>query len=369
MRKLVTILAAAVYVLVLGEGFVRIFAPEPIVPRYVTAADYGVRMNIPGARYQHFTPDATVEYRINEAGFRADQEYSVQKPADACRVLMLGDSFMVGYEVELEDSIPHRVQSLLADAGMDCEVINMGVSGFGTAEMLVALEHSGLDYSPDIVVFQWHGTDFQDNVRADLYRLSEDELHQTADAYLPAVNLRKALMMLPLYPFVIQHSQLYSALRETAALRVKAALAQLRAPGKSAPEAAESEASAADVPAEATAPYAVRLAARLLERAKELANANGAQFYLLDIPYKTSTGGARSTLRRFDRQALDGLAVVTTEQALNRHAAEGAQLYYENGHGHFTPLGYSIVAQEMASAILRMRRGGTGGQQSARSER
>ena len=77
------VFAATIYVLCLGEVFVRLFAPVAIMPRYITGTSYGVRGNIPGSRYKHFTGDVSVEYRINSAGFRSDVEYPLKKPEGA----------------------------------------------------------------------------------------------------------------------------------------------------------------------------------------------------------------------------------------------------------------------------------------------
>ncbi len=353
MRRVARIILGGVYVVLLGEAFVRIFAPEPIFPRYVQAADYGIRMNVPGAHYKSFTPDDTTEYRINRAGFRADVEYDVKKPDGGCRVLMLGDSFMVGYEVNVEHTIPYLVERALADAGLNCEVINMGVSGFGTAEMLVELERIGFQYSPDAVVFEWHFTDFDDNVRSGLYRLNGDTLEIGATEYLPAVEIRRKLMALPLYPLVIQYSQLYSAVREMASIRAKSILVELSAARE--PQAtAVAAAAGTGGTAPSRPPYPVRLAAKLLHEAERVSEAHGARFYVLDIPRKQPGGvAAVSSLPQFSEFGLlDDLAVVDLDRSLNREVAECRKVYYEGGAGHFNQRGYSIAAARLADALI-----------------
>jgi hypothetical protein len=117
LRNVAKLALGTLYVLCLGEVFVRAFAPQPIVPRYVTGADYGIRTNIAGARYRHYTGDVNVEYRINEAGFAPMSSIRARSRQGTCRVLMFGDSFMIGYEVEVADSILQVLQELLKRAG------------------------------------------------------------------------------------------------------------------------------------------------------------------------------------------------------------------------------------------------------------
>jgi hypothetical protein len=348
-KSILKLALGTMYVLCVGEVFVRVFAPQPIVPRYVTGADYGIRTNIAGSRYRHLTPDDNVEYRINKAGFRSDTEYTRDKPDGMCRVLMFGDSFMMGYEVELEHSIPFRLEELLRRDGKHCEVINMAVSGFGTAEMLLALERNGLSYDPDIVVFQWHRSDFQDNVRSGLFTLEGGELRRERDSYLPAVEIQDALQKIPVYRFVAQYSQLYSAARETLTAQVKNALVQLRRDDADAPSAEPARSKTAADGGEVS--YEARLGARLLQEAAKVARAGGDRFLVLDIPERQEDGSVESSMERMDSKDLEGLDIVALDEPLNALHGAGRQIFYEYGQGHFTPLGYSVAAEELYRAM------------------
>ena len=74
-------------------------------------------------------------------------------------MLLFGDSYLVGFEVAYEDSFAYLLQQRLDAAGRHCEVINLAVSGFGTAEMLIALKEDGLRYRPDVVIFSSNASD------------------------------------------------------------------------------------------------------------------------------------------------------------------------------------------------------------------
>jgi hypothetical protein len=355
----VKLFLATVYVLCLGEVFVRLFAPVAIIPRYITGTSYGVRGNIPHARYKHFTPDVSVEYRINGAGFRSDVEYPLKKPAGTCRVLMFGDSFMMGYEANLEDTIPYSLQQSLRQAGKQCDVINMAVSGFGTAEMLVALENNGLAYSPDAIVFEWHSTDLEDNVRSGLYDIANGQLRRVHDTYLPAVSIQDSLQKFAFYRLLSQYSELYSAAREMLTIRVKAALVHFREGNND--TGADEESAANDSASNGSdQSYEGRLAAMLLAEAAKVARSHGARFYVLDIPAEQADGHVKSTFNLVDQTVAAPLDVVHLDDALNRIFDEGVPIFYHRGHGHFTPAGYHAAANalfdEMQTADVELSR-------------
>jgi hypothetical protein len=93
--------------------------------------------------------------RINSAGMR-DLEHSKIKPPNAFRIAVLGDSFVEALQVPFEESFCHIIEQQLrscpAMAGRDVEVMNFGVSGYGTAQELITLRNQVWQYSPDLVL-------------------------------------------------------------------------------------------------------------------------------------------------------------------------------------------------------------------------
>jgi hypothetical protein len=132
-----------VYFLIFGEIFLRIFRPQPMLPRYVCATEYGVRGNMPNMNYWHTTTEYHINIRTNSQGIRADRDIPYEKPRGVKRIVLLGDSFGMGYEVNLEDTFTRRLEVGLAAKGVNCEVVNLSVSGLGTAEELIVLENRG----------------------------------------------------------------------------------------------------------------------------------------------------------------------------------------------------------------------------------
>ena len=51
--------------LTIAEWGVRVFEPQVLFPRYVTDGGFGIRGNVPNARYWHTSPEMRVQFRIN----------------------------------------------------------------------------------------------------------------------------------------------------------------------------------------------------------------------------------------------------------------------------------------------------------------
>jgi lysophospholipase L1-like esterase len=100
------------------------------------------------------TPDVRRRGRetIGPLGFRGLTP-AVPKPAGTLRVLCLGGSTTYGDGLADGETYPERLQDLLAaDGGVPCEVVNLGVPGYTTAETLMNLWLKGLDLEPDALV-------------------------------------------------------------------------------------------------------------------------------------------------------------------------------------------------------------------------
>lgn len=80
----------------------------------------------------------------NSRGFR-DTEHGVkEKP----RILVLGDSFVWGYDVENDEIFTAKMRKMMPEF----EIVNMGVSGYGTDQELILLSSVFDEYKPDLVI-------------------------------------------------------------------------------------------------------------------------------------------------------------------------------------------------------------------------
>jgi len=119
-----------------------------------------------GANLEKYYTSRKSGFRIkvatNSKGLR-DEEYDYAKPADVKRILLLGDSFVIGTEVDRDRVIDVVLEQLLASQGK-YQVINAGTRGYGTDQEYLFLINEGYKYSPDIVIYTYYRNDLADNV-------------------------------------------------------------------------------------------------------------------------------------------------------------------------------------------------------------
>jgi lysophospholipase L1-like esterase len=92
----------------------------------------------------------------NAMGFR-DRPHAPTKTKP--RLVFLGDSFVWGYDVEQEERFTDLLRAEL-DA---IEVLNFGVSGYGTDQSYLLIRKYFDDYRPDAVIYMFSATDVRDN--------------------------------------------------------------------------------------------------------------------------------------------------------------------------------------------------------------
>ena len=324
-----------------AEFFLRFLAPVPMLPRYIEAGPHGVRSNMPNQEYRHRTPEYEVELRTNSAGMRADEEYPLEKPRDTRRIVVLGDSFSMGYGVDFEDTSLKQLEVDL-ESKLDCDVdvINLSVSGFGPAEEVIVLEEVGLAYSPDLVIQYYTSNDPVDDSRSSLYALRDGRLERDRDAYLPAVKIREFLFSFAAYRWLAGESHLYNVARDLAGSKAKEILAMMRS-FRSVPEAPGDSDSATDQKLARE-----ELTLSILQRMQDLSRDAGAEFLILSIPVRRS----RTEFVEYFPASAKDLPVVSPITRFEQ--ADGEMLYWERSHGHWTPLGCRLVADTLLDAIV-----------------
>lgn len=109
---------------------------------------------------------------IGRSGLRGE-EPRPRRP-ETYRIVCLGDSFTFGLGVRDDETYPRLLEQRLADRfpGIDVQVLNAGVPGYGTADELRFLE-SRIDLlDPDLVIVQFLAeNDFNDNRQPALGRV------------------------------------------------------------------------------------------------------------------------------------------------------------------------------------------------------
>ncbi len=195
-----------------GELYFRLFDPQAITPRYVETSPYGIRKNIANVRGMMVVPEYRHGLNTNSQGFRGTKEYSVPKPQGVYRIIVLGDSVTLGHGVEDEETFSSRLEQQLSHH-RPTEVINMGVSGFGTAEELIQLRNIGWKYDPDLVILAYFPNDPYNNVVSQLFSVTDGHLVQREQVFVPAIYIRDRLYLIPGYSFLCQHSHFVNFIR------------------------------------------------------------------------------------------------------------------------------------------------------------
>jgi hypothetical protein len=166
-KKLLLVLFGLCFGLLMTEVFLRVIGYSyPLF--YVADYDRGLALR-PGAvgRYQR---EGTNYVSINSAGLR-DREHPKAKPPDTIRIALLGDSFCEALQVPMEQTfwwlLQQKLEACNAFPGKRVEIINFGVSGYGTGQELITFEREARQYSPDIVILLLTtNNDISDNLRA-----------------------------------------------------------------------------------------------------------------------------------------------------------------------------------------------------------
>ena len=109
----------------------------------------------PGASYINRLARENVRVTYNSRGFH-DVEHDVARPEGTLRILVLGDSYMEAYSVQFSDSFHARLAEQAREAGIDLEVINLGVGGYGTLQEYLIFEEVGRHYKPDLVLLAFY---------------------------------------------------------------------------------------------------------------------------------------------------------------------------------------------------------------------
>ncbi len=166
-KKLLLLLFGLTCGLLLSEIFLRVLGFS--FPLFYQTDYYRGFALTPGLDGQ-FQREGGSYVHINSEGFR-DREHARTKPANTVRIAILGDSFTEAMQLPFEQTygflLEQKLQQCDAFRGQRAEVINFGVSGYGTALELLTLRQKVWDYSPDMVLlaFTTHNDVF-DNSRA-----------------------------------------------------------------------------------------------------------------------------------------------------------------------------------------------------------
>jgi hypothetical protein len=120
-----------------------------------------------------------VNLATNSAGHR-DREVAVERQEGVGRIIMLGDSFILGWGVPSDQTVSARLTGMFRDAGMPVDVMNTGVGNYNTVMEVEAFLARDARFKPDMVVLNF---DFNDAEPVPAYG-STGFLARNSEAYV-----------------------------------------------------------------------------------------------------------------------------------------------------------------------------------------
>lgn len=121
----------------------------------------------PGAVDEYDRDDFHVVERINSRGLRdVERDYPAR---GAYRVLALGDSFVEGFTVELEQTVTRQLEARLGREGCPVEVVNGATAGYGTDQEWLFFREEGRRYEPRLVLLFFFYNDLDSNLRSNYF--------------------------------------------------------------------------------------------------------------------------------------------------------------------------------------------------------
>ena len=140
-----------------AEVGLRLFYPQPLYTfeRHLFQADpdLGYRLT-PHAVMTHTQPEYSYAIRANSFGFRGREP----NPDAQHRVLVLGDSFGMGFGVKEGRNLCEVAQAELSARGHDVDIFNTSITAYFGGNQISVLDRLAEAYAPELVVllFYWN---------------------------------------------------------------------------------------------------------------------------------------------------------------------------------------------------------------------
>ena len=337
--------------LVVGEWVTRLLWEKEAIlfPRYHTRATYGpyqLRRLRPNTTFRHTSADGTWTFTTNSQGFRDTRDWHYERTPGLGRVLVLGDSQAQGFECRQERTFSALLERRLRALGQPAEVLNCGVSGFGTAEQLAFFENEGVKYQPDVVVLAWFTNDADDSVKTGLFAVRDGKLVEEKHEHQPGVAVLDAINRWQAGRWLSEHSYLYSLLFNRLWDLKKNLLS------KRANAAATEFAIQAPTPEATAANYQRELTGKLLERLHAACAKAGAKLIIVDTPFWTAIDDFESSLPQGQQPIFEQNCEVFlgSDEVLGkyRHVAE---FFVAHGQHHISETTHLLMAMALAEKV------------------
>jgi lysophospholipase L1-like esterase len=339
---------------VIGEVALRILTPSTLrtagrtlPPMYVEDEKLGWRLK-PNFEGGAKTDEFSTEIKINSDGFR-DYEHSNSNNESTFRILGLGDSFTLGYGVELEETYLSVLEKYLNSSQDDnntlFEIFNTGIPGYSIKEECLLFEEIVSRIQPDLITI---GFDINDHTDC----INPLPKWKVVDGYIVSRGNRKQTLVSKFKLFLHKHSYLYSYL----SISKNRVITRIR----------RREKAITEKEVEQKKEMAWESAANYLDRIHKRAKANGAELLIVYIPHRSQVHpGLRQDrhvikeyfnnldelLEIFCRQ--NNISYVNLLPQLTDASGKGQQLYYIVTDAHWNSNGHELAARGIYDFLVQ----------------
>ena len=376
--------ASAAIALVLGEAALRVIGfsfpnfwrPDPIAGTVLTPGMEGWQVD-----------EGRAYVKVSSQGLR-DVEHALAKPAGTYRIAVLGDSYAEAMQVPQERAfwalLPKKLEACHFAGGRKVEMINFGVSGYGTSHELLTLQNRVWPYSPDMVMLAFFpGNDVRNNSKAlegekrPYFSLKDGKL--LADMAFRDDPEFKEKQHIAVHRAFLQELRLYQLLRRVKAGDIakhfhNSPMAAAVASGDKLTEAGLDEQVFVE-PKDAKWREAWDITDRLVLATEEETRRHGARFLLVTISTPASVYPDRGMRERYEK-SLGVASLFYPEERLERlgeqrhfevlplapqmqKRADATHVFYHGfpntkpGFGHWNEAGHAVAADLIAERLCR----------------
>ncbi|MFA6599589.1 MAG: SGNH/GDSL hydrolase family protein [Candidatus Omnitrophota bacterium] len=157
------------FFLVILETCVRIFVPKYLWELRNPSADWQLDLalgwvNKPNLDIAFLTDKGAISrFQTNKDGLMPGTTRR-EREADIVRIMFFGDSTVVGRAIDQNKTVHADLQKILRSKGLNVEVINAGVQGYSTDQVLLRMRQLIPIYKPDIAIYGLCANDFDGNL-------------------------------------------------------------------------------------------------------------------------------------------------------------------------------------------------------------
>jgi len=107
-------------------------------------------------QYELVPGSADRDTTINSDGLR-DREYSIDKPEEVVRIIVIGDSVVFGFGLPQKEAFAKHLERMLnrttPNGSVTFEVLNFGVVSYNATQVVEACRTKAMKYDPDLILY------------------------------------------------------------------------------------------------------------------------------------------------------------------------------------------------------------------------